>query len=66
MNEASGVKVQLWNILGQPLKNIFEGNLPQGETKLFFDASTLSSGAYVITLDLDNGQTHSQTVMVKN
>jgi len=65
MNESSMVKVQLWNILGQPLKNIFEGNLPQGETKLFFDASTLSSGAYVITLDLDNGQTHSQTVMVK-
>jgi len=65
MNESSMVNVTIWNILGQPLKNIFDGNLPQGETKLFFDASTLSSGAYVITLDLDNGQNHSHTLMVK-
>lgn len=44
---------------------IHDGELPQGESKLFFDASALSSGAYVVTLELDNGFSSSQNVMVK-
>ena len=58
-------KVVLRNVLGATIEIIHNGILPQGETKLFFDASTLSSGAYVITLELEGGYSSSQNVMVK-
>ena len=59
------VRVVLRNVMGSTIEVIHQGILPQGQTKLFFDASNLASGAYVITLELENGSTSSQNVMIK-
>ena len=59
------VRVVLRNVMGATIEVIHQGILPQGQTKLFFDASNLASGAYVITLELEDGSTSSQNVMVK-
>lgn len=58
-------RVVLRNVMGATIEVIHQGILPQGQTKLFFDASNLASGAYVITLELEDGSTSSQNVMVK-
>ena len=57
-------RVVLRNVLGATIEVIHNGALPQGESKLFFDASNLSSGAYVVTLELEDGLMSSQNVMV--
>ncbi len=65
LKSESHARVVLRNVLGATIEVIHDGELPQGESKLFFNASTLSSGAYVVTLELKNGFSSSQNVMVK-
>ena len=65
LKSESQARVVLRNVLGATIEVIHDGALPQGESKLFFDASALSSGAYVVTLELENGFSSSQNVMVK-
>jgi agmatine deiminase len=62
---ATAARVVLRDILGRTILEIFNGPLAHGESKLFFDASQLSAGAYVVTLELEGGENHSQNLMVK-
>ena len=55
----------LRNMLGATIEVVYDGELPRGESKLFFNASELSAGAYVVTLELENGFSSSQRVMIK-
>jgi hypothetical protein len=57
-------RVVLRNVIGATIEVIHNGALTQGESKLFFDASNLSSGAYVVTLEFEDGSMSSQNVMV--
>ena len=61
----SHVKVVLRNVMGETIEELHSGELHQGESKLFFNAETLASGAYVITLEIEGGHTYSQRVMVQ-
>lgn len=45
---AQAVKVDLLDLQGKFVKRIHDGTLPAGEQKLFFDATTLPSGIYLI------------------
>ena len=63
--QSTNARVVLRNVLGKTIGILHDGILPRGESKLFFDASQLSSGAYVITLELEGGFTSSQRVMVE-
>ncbi len=63
--QSTNARVVLRNVLGATIGILHDGILPRGESKLFFDASQLSSGAYVITLELKGGFTSSQRVMVE-
>jgi hypothetical protein len=42
------VQVDLLDIQGKLVKRIHNGTLPAGEQKLFFDASTLPAGVFMI------------------
>lgn len=42
--------IALYNSLGQEVLRIFEGMLPLGETKYFFDAAALESGLYHVRI----------------
>ena len=61
----SHVRVVLRNVMGETIEDLHNGKLNQGESKLFFNAGSLSSGAYVITLEIEGGHTYSQRVMVR-
>ena len=63
--QSTNARVVLRNVLGANIEILHDGILPRGESKLFFDASHLSSGAYVISLELEGGFTSSQRVMVE-
>ena len=65
MQSEASARVVLRNVLGTTIEVVYDGELPRGESKLFFNASELSAGAYVVTLELENGFSSSQRVMVK-
>lgn len=63
--QSTNARVVLRNVHGANIEILHDGILPRGKSKLFFDASQLSTGAYVVTLELEGGFTSSQRVMVK-
>ena len=65
LNSDLQARVVLRNVLGATIEVLHDGTLPQGESKLFFNAAQLSAGAYVVTLELECGYTSSQNVMVE-
>lgn len=52
--EPARASLELTNVLGQTVRTIFQGEIPAGESKYFFDASQLESGMYFITLKSGN------------
>lgn len=56
--------IRLTDVFGRTVSVLFEGQLPQGESKYFLDASKLSGGTYFIELNTEVG-TKSQALMVK-
>jgi agmatine/peptidylarginine deiminase len=61
---ASKGQLYLSNALGQKILVIHNGDINAGVTKYFLDAQGLAQGAYLLTLDFDNGQRWSQHLMV--
>lgn len=62
--KAQNVSIKLFDLLGNLIEVIHEGNLSQGEKNFFIDASQYSTGAFFITLD--NGSTKlTQKLMIK-
>jgi len=64
MSESREVIVILSDALGRTVEVIHEGLLPAGETKLFFNASSLPSGAYLINIVVNNVNVAGKKVMV--
>ena len=62
--KAQNISIKMFDMLGNLIKVIYDGILPQGEKNFFFDAGQHPSGAYFITLD--NGETKlTQKLMIK-
>ena len=59
----SAVKVTLTNSLGQNVKNVFSGNLQQGENQLKIKTATLSKGLYFISISVDNRFTTKKLII---
>ena len=51
----SDIKVRVYNILGQEVSVLHNGYQPEGEFKVTWDASSLSSGVYYVSMVM-NGQ----------
>jgi len=62
-NAQSG-SIEIWDIMGRKLQTIFEGNIPQGESKYFVDAQRFVSGTYWIVLQTEKGK-EVQRLMIK-
>jgi hypothetical protein len=65
LKQEANVKVLLIDALGRTIEVIHDGILPYGETKLFFQASTIPSGAYLITLENDKVRLASSRIMIQ-
>jgi hypothetical protein len=50
----SNVNVSLLNNLGQNIKTVFNGTLPQGNNKMNIELSDLSKGMYLVNLNINN------------
>ncbi len=55
----------LTNSLGQRSMVIHDGDFRVGNQKHFFNAQDLSAGAYLLTLDLNNGQRWTEHLMIR-
>ena len=57
-------KIDLYSIIGEKIKTIFNGNLPKGKSNFFIDASSLTYGTYLVKLSTDKA-IHYQKLIVK-
>ena len=48
--------LKLYDPVGRISRVVYEGAIPKGESKYFFDASTLSPGSYILSLDTESGR----------
>lgn len=58
------VDISLYNIMGEKLETIFNGNLESGERNFFFDARNYLSGVYFVSFQTNSGCIN-QKVIVK-
>jgi hypothetical protein len=59
------VKVTLIDALGRTIVVIHDGMLYAGETKLFFQASGITAGAYVISLENNEARLATSRIMIQ-
>lgn len=58
------VSLKLYDVMGNHVQTIFEGEIPQGESKYFLHANEFAAGAYLVVLE--SGNTKSvQRLMIK-
>ncbi len=62
--ESGYVLIELYNSVGQKVKDIFAGELPAGYHKVRFDASGLASGVYFYRMSAGNGKFNAVKKMV--
>ena len=48
-------QIELHDVLGRKLVSIFNGEIPAGESKYFFNASEYAAGTYFVQLKTSNG-----------
>ena len=52
--DKSNVKIELYNLEGKLMKNVFEGMVSSGENKIQLDVSGYSAGVYLLNLSAGN------------
>ena len=65
LENSSEVSLKIFNMMGQEVATILNGNLNSGPHSLTFDASNLSSGLYYYQIDAGDFQATKQMVLVK-
>jgi len=64
LSEQADVKVQVYNVLGQQVATVADGQLEAGNHELEWDGSSLSSGVYFVRMEAgDVTDTHKITVV---
>lgn len=56
--------ITLYNSLGQAVHRIYEGNIPPGASRYYFDAGRFQAGAYLVELR-SGGQVIAQKVLIR-
>ena len=62
LDRAAGLTVTLYNVLGQPVKRIFEGRKQAGVHPFTIEASQLSSGVYMLVAESQEHGVRAQKV----
>jgi len=65
LKQDANVKVILIDALGRTIDVIHDGMLYAGETKLFFQASAIPAGAYVISLQNNDARLATSRIMIQ-
>lgn len=65
LKQDANVKVLLIDALGRTIDVIHDGMLFSGETKLFFQASMIPAGAYVISLENNKARLATSRIMIQ-
>lgn len=65
LKQDANVKVLLLDALGRTIDVIHDGMLFSGETKLFFQASVMPAGAYVISLENNQARLATSRIMIQ-
>lgn len=52
-NIAINASIEIYDVLGRHILEIFEGKIPEGKSNYFVDASKLSSGTYIVKFASD-------------
>ena len=65
LKQDANVKVILIDALGRTIDVIHDGMLYAGETKLFFQASAIPAGAYVISLENNDARLATSRIMIQ-
>ena len=65
LKQDAHVKVTLIDALGRTIEVIHDGMLYDGETKLFFQASGIPAGAYVISLENNEARLATSRIMIQ-
>lgn len=60
----SKVNVSLYDMLGNHVATIYNGQVPSGTKKFFFNAQDYASGSYLITVESNNGR-FVKPIMIK-
>jgi PKD repeat protein len=59
------ISIRIYDLVGKPVMNIFEGNLSTGQKSYILDATSLQSGAYILQLKTANGYSYKQMIIKK-
>jgi len=63
--KTSVVKLSVYNLLGQKVAALFNGNMNEGHKSILFDASKLSSGFYIYSLEAGNFKSQKKMLLLK-
>ena len=63
--KASSVKLSVYNLLGQKVVTLIDGSMNTGHKSVVFDASKLSSGVYLYSLEAGNFITQNKMLLLK-
>ena len=61
----SHVEIDIYNVSGQLIKNIYNGSLLPGYHNLTWNANEASSGIYFIQLNINNKKEYEKTILLK-
>ena len=61
----SHVEIDIYNVSGQLIKNIYNGSLLPGYHNIIWNANEASSGIYFIQLNINNKKEYEKTILLK-
>ena len=65
LEKAADVRIDLFDMNGRLIKNLFDGNLPSSNNEFSFNRNALSSGQYFIKLNIDGAIETKKLIIVE-
>jgi agmatine/peptidylarginine deiminase len=63
--QPTAAAIRLLDVMGREVQTIFNGILPAGTSRYFFQANGLTAGMYVVEMRLENGDVQTQRVAIR-
>ncbi|NWG28262.1 MAG: T9SS type A sorting domain-containing protein, partial [Ignavibacteriaceae bacterium] len=65
MPETGEVKLTVYNVVGEKVKELINGKLEKGRHSVEFDGRELSSGMYIYRLETDRFSDQKKMILIK-
>jgi predicted phosphodiesterase len=65
IDKMQDVKINVYNMLGQHIKTLFDGTAEAGEMRFTFDGQRLSSGTYVVVMQTESSIINHKILLLK-